>query len=137
LDINQLDAINAFINATLDEIVYYRIPEGFHVPGKYLLFNKTLYNLAQAPRLWFKNLNNILLSIGFRQILDIPYLFTNKVIIVFFYINNIAILNRKKNKTIAKKFKADLYQRYKLKNKEKLKWFLKLRIVRNQEARKI
>jgi hypothetical protein len=43
------------------------------------------------------------------------------VIIVFFYINNIAILNRKENKTIAKKFKADLYQKYKLKDKEELK----------------
>jgi hypothetical protein len=43
------------------------------------------------------------------------------MIIVFFYINDIIILNRKKNKTITKKFKTDLYQKYKLKNKEKLK----------------
>jgi hypothetical protein len=35
--------------------------------------------------------------------------------------DNIAILNRKKNKTITKKFKTNLYQKYKLKNKEKLK----------------
>jgi hypothetical protein len=102
-------------------MVYYRIPEGFYVPGKYLLFNKTFYNLARAPRFWFKNLNSILLSIGFRQILDTPYLFTSRVIIVFFYIDDITILNRKENKTITKKFKADLYQKYKLKDKEKLK----------------
>jgi hypothetical protein len=43
------------------------------------------------------------------------------MIIVFFYINDIIILNRKKNKIIIKKFKADLYQKYKLKDKEKLK----------------
>jgi predicted GNAT superfamily acetyltransferase len=43
------------------------------------------------------------------------------MIIVFFYIDDIAVLNRKKNKTIAKKFKADLYQKYKLKDKEELK----------------
>jgi hypothetical protein len=59
------------------------------------------------------------------------------MIIVFFYINDITILNRKENKAIAKKFKADLYQKYKLKDKEKLKWFLKLRIVCNREAQKI
>jgi hypothetical protein len=43
------------------------------------------------------------------------------MIIVFFYINDIIIFNQKENKTITKKFKTDLYQRYKLKNKGKLK----------------
>jgi hypothetical protein len=47
-------------------MVYYRIPEGFYVLGKYLLLNKTLFGLARAPRFCFKNLNSILLSIGFR-----------------------------------------------------------------------
>jgi hypothetical protein len=121
LDISQLDAINTFTNITLDEMVYYRILEGFHVLGKYLLLNKALYSLARAPRFWFKNLSSIFLSISFKQIPDTPCLFTSRVIIVFFYIDDIAVLNRKKNKTIAKKFKADLYQKYKLKDKEKLK----------------
>jgi hypothetical protein len=84
-------------------------------------FNKALYGLARAPRFWFKNLSGIFLSIGFKQILDISCLFTSRMIIVFFYINDITILNRKKNKVITKKFKADLYQKYKLKDKEKLK----------------
>jgi hypothetical protein len=43
------------------------------------------------------------------------------MIIIFFYINNIAIFNQKKNKAITKEFKTDLYQKYKLKDKEKLK----------------
>jgi Reverse transcriptase (RNA-dependent DNA polymerase) len=118
-------------------MVYCRILEGFYIPGKYLLLNKTLYSLARAPRLWFKNLSSILLSIGFRQIPDIPCFFTSGVIIVFFYIDDIAVLNRKENRAITKKFKANLYQKYKLKDKKELKWFLKLRIIRDQEARKI
>jgi hypothetical protein len=102
-------------------VVYCRILEGFHIPGKYLLLNKALYGLARAPRFWFKNLGSILLSIDFRQIPDTPCLFTSRVIIVFFYIDDIAVLNHKKNKAITKKFKANLYQKYKLKDKEKLK----------------
>jgi hypothetical protein len=43
------------------------------------------------------------------------------MIIIFFYINDIVILNRKKNKVITKEFTTDLYQKYKLKDKEKLK----------------
>jgi hypothetical protein len=118
---SQLDAISTFTNITLDEIVYYRMLERFYIPGKYLLLNKILYSLARAPRFWFKNFSSIFLSMGFRQILDIPCLFTSGVIIVFFYIDDIVVFNRKKNKTITKKFKANLYQRYKLKDKEKLK----------------
>jgi hypothetical protein len=102
-------------------MVYCRILERFYILGKYLFLNKTLYSLARAPRFWFKNLSNIFLSIGFRQILDTSCLFINRVIIVFFYIDNITILNHKKNRVITKKFKADLYQKYKLKNKEELK----------------
>jgi predicted GNAT superfamily acetyltransferase len=43
------------------------------------------------------------------------------VIIVFFYIDDIAVLNRKENRAITKKFKANLYQKYKLKDKKELK----------------
>jgi hypothetical protein len=118
-------------------MVYYRILEGFYVLGKYLFLNKIFYSLAQAPRFWFKNLSNIFLSIGFRQILDISCFFTSRVIIIFFYINDITIFNRKENKIITKKFKADLYQRYKLKDKEELKWFFKLRIIYDRETQKI
>jgi hypothetical protein len=118
-------------------VVYYRIPEGFHVLGKYISLNKALYSLARAPRFWFKNLSSILLSIGFRQIPDTPCLFISRVIIVFFYIDDIIILNRKENRIITKKFKTNLYQRYKLKNKGELKKSLKLKIVRDREARKI
>jgi hypothetical protein len=97
------------------------MPERFYILGKYFFLNKTFYNLARAPRFWFKNLNSIFLSIGFRQILDISCLSTSRIIIVFLYINNIAIFNRKENRIITKKFKTDLYQRYKLKDKRELK----------------
>jgi hypothetical protein len=95
--------------------------ERFYILGKYLLLNKAFYSLARAPRFWFKNISNIFLSISFRQILDISCLFISRIIIVFFYIDDIAIFNRKENKAITKEFKADLYQRYKLKDKKKLK----------------
>jgi hypothetical protein len=105
LDISQLDAVNTFINITLDKIFYYRILEGFYIPGKYLFLNKTFYNLARAPRFWFKNFSNILLSIGFRQILDIFCFFISRVIIVFFYMDDIIIFNRKEIKQLLKNSK--------------------------------
>jgi hypothetical protein len=40
LDISQLDTISIFTNITLDEIIYYRIPEGFYILGKYFFLTK-------------------------------------------------------------------------------------------------
>jgi hypothetical protein len=102
-------------------MVYYRIPKRFHILGKYFFLNKTFYNLARAPRFWFKNLSSIFLSISFRHILDILYIFTSGMIIIFFYINDIIIFNQKENRIITKEFKTNLYQKYKLKNKRELK----------------
>jgi hypothetical protein len=90
-------------------MVYYQIPEGFYILGKYLFLNKAFYSLARVPRFWFKNLSSIFLSIGFRQIPDTFCLFTSRMIIVFFYIDDIVIFNRKENRIITKEFKADLY----------------------------
>jgi hypothetical protein len=45
LDGWQLDAINAFINLELDELVYYELPAGFQVPGKCIRLLRALYGL--------------------------------------------------------------------------------------------
>jgi hypothetical protein len=45
LDIYQWDAVNAFINALLDELVFVRYPEGFDQEGMYLLLIRALYGL--------------------------------------------------------------------------------------------
>jgi hypothetical protein len=51
LETRQLDAINAFVNCDLDEIVYIRLLPGFKKPEKVLLLRKALYRLRQSPLL--------------------------------------------------------------------------------------
>ena len=43
LETLQMDTVNAFVHADLDELVYMRMPPGFTVPGKVLRLNKALY----------------------------------------------------------------------------------------------
>jgi hypothetical protein len=45
LETIQLDAINAFVNANLNELVYMRTPSGFPVKNHVLRLNKALYGL--------------------------------------------------------------------------------------------
>ena len=49
LNTAQFDAINAFPNALLDEIVYVKYPDGFKRPGWVYLVNRALYQLPALP----------------------------------------------------------------------------------------
>jgi Reverse transcriptase (RNA-dependent DNA polymerase) len=51
LEIQQYDAVNAFINADVDEEIYCYCPEGFKEPGMTWKLRKALYGLKQSPLL--------------------------------------------------------------------------------------
>ena len=56
LETLQLDAVNAFVHADLDEVVYMTMPPGFSQPKKVLRLNKALYGLRRSPRCGRQNL---------------------------------------------------------------------------------
>ena len=68
LETRQMDAINAFVNCDLDEVVYMRLPPGFEKPGKVLLLNKALYGLRRSPLLWQKKLIDVFTNLGFELV---------------------------------------------------------------------
>ena len=45
LDIQQGNAVNAFINSLINKIIYIKCPDGFTIKGKYLLLRRALYGL--------------------------------------------------------------------------------------------
>ena len=45
LEAHQFDAVSAFTNSKLDEMVYCEYPEGFHQSGKCLFLLQALYGL--------------------------------------------------------------------------------------------
>jgi hypothetical protein len=51
LETIQLDAVNAFVNAKLDELVYMRTPPGFPIRNHVLRLNRALYGLRRSPLL--------------------------------------------------------------------------------------
>ena len=62
------------------------------------------YGLPQSPLLWFNDLNETLTGIGFRQISEAKCLFTNGVLIIIFYVDDIAVLNCKADCQAAAEF---------------------------------
>nr|GEV76174.1 retrovirus-related Pol polyprotein from transposon TNT 1-94 [Tanacetum cinerariifolium] len=63
----QMDIKTTFLNGPLKEEIYVNQPDGFidpHHPAKVYHLKKALYGLRQAPRAWYDELSNFLLSKG-------------------------------------------------------------------------
>ena len=67
-----------------------------------------LYGLKISPLLWYKELTNILTKFSLKPVLGTNCLYTNGQLIVFFYIDDIAILYTKKDLLRLEEFKAKL-----------------------------
>lgn len=63
----QLDAINAFVHALLDEIVFIKMPPRYREWGKVLRLYKALYGLRRSPLLWQQKLTDQLKALGFED----------------------------------------------------------------------
>jgi hypothetical protein len=70
LELRSVDITSAFTNGDLDEEIYMRQPEGFHVgsPNQVCRLRKSLYGLKQSARQWNKKLHSVLTELGFKRI---------------------------------------------------------------------
>ena len=75
LHVHQMDVVNAFLNAELEEEIWMEIPEGMEdadidspTEDHVLKLLKSLYVLKQAPRNWNQNINTFLIEeLGFTR----------------------------------------------------------------------
>jgi len=100
--------VNAFTNARLDKPVYYYCPEGFDQNRHILKLLIALYGLKVSPLLWYKELTNTLAKFGLKPVLGTNCLYTNRQLIIFFYVDDIAVLFAKKNIQRLEEFEAKL-----------------------------
>jgi len=108
LEIQQYNTINTFTNAKLNKLVYCYCPEGFNQNGYILKLLIALYGLKILPLLWYKELNNTLIKFGLKPVSGTNCLYTNRQLIIFFYIDNIAVIYTKKDLLRLEEFKAKL-----------------------------
>src|SRR6266568_6561928 len=108
LKIQQYNAVNAFTNAKLNKLVYCYCPEGFNQNGYVLKLLMALHGLKILLLLWYKELISTLTEFGLKPVLGTNYLYTDGRLIVFFYVDNIAILFAKKDFLRLEEFKAKL-----------------------------
>jgi Reverse transcriptase (RNA-dependent DNA polymerase)/GAG-pre-integrase domain len=137
LELLQYDAVNAFVNADLDENVFMRLPPGHRKSGKILILNKALFGLRKSPILWQKLLTKALQDIGFKPIPHETCCLTYDGITIFFYVDDIVLAFRNDQKVKALGLIDQLQRRFKLSGGEELQWFLGIEVIRDRKQKLI
>ena len=138
LDLIQLDAVAAFLNSTLPNDVYTKVPDGFPNPGMCWKLVKALYGLRVSPKLWLQEATGVLQRLGFTNIPEDPCVFINNDgIIIFFYVDDILIASPKTKQNEAADIKLKLQRTWELTDHGDARWFLGIRIVRDRQLKKL
>lgn len=98
LDTIQLDAVNAYLNANVPTdqgAIYVKPPPGFKQKGKMPQLKKALYGLPLSGMLWQQSIIQRLKTITFHKVCEDSCLFTDKTVIIFYYVDVFVIIARK------------------------------------------
>ena len=138
LELDQMDAVNAFVNCPLEEeVVFMRMPPGFSKPGRILLLRKALYGLRRSPLLWQQHLTRSLEELGFEKVPQEPCVMKKGAVIVFFYVDDIVWAYKNEDQGIAKEAMRGLRERYKMTLLGEPRWFLGIHILRDRAKKTI
>lgn len=137
LELIQYDVVNAFVHAHLDQDIFMRMPQGYRKPGTILKLNKALYGLRISPLLWQKVFTKTLQECGFDQVPHEPCCFIKGGVLVFFYVDDIIIAHRSKDKPAVDELVWQLKKTYNISGGDAAQWFLGMEILRDRTEKKI
>jgi hypothetical protein len=141
LEVIHLDAVNAFVNADVDEEIYITMPEGYKEGRKdmVLKLQKALYGLCKSLKLWFIEILATLRRLGLIPVPDKPYLFVHptKPILIFFYVDDILLMATKPHLTDLEELAINLANTYEIRRMKEFNQFLNIRIIRDRPNRRL
>ena len=97
----QVDYVNAFAQANVDDNIYIKLPKGFDSPhdGHYVLkLRKSFYGLQQSPLAWFDTLSTGLRARGFHPSEIDPCLFLASGIICIIYVDDCLFVTKEQGR---------------------------------------
>ncbi|GKD98776.1 retrovirus-related pol polyprotein from transposon TNT 1-94 [Tanacetum coccineum] len=129
----QIDVKTAFLFGPLKEEVYVNQPDGFidpYHPDQVYRLKKALYRLKQAPRAWYDELSNFLVSKGFSKGSIDPTLFITKygedILLVQIYVYDIIFGST--NPKLSKRLEKLMHNKFEMSMMGELKFFLGIQI---------
>ena len=142
LEIKQYDALNAFVNSLIDEVVYVAPPPGrmrgvYMDPSCALRLRRALYGLRRSPRLWQLELTATLRNLGLEPIAEEPCLFVGYGIIILVYVDDILLFYLPHNHRKADDIAQSLQKQYELRYEGNGESFLGVKINRDRTRRTV
>jgi hypothetical protein len=143
LVMEHIDVKCAFLNGTVEEMVYMHVPEGLkhqYAPGTILRLVVSLYGLKQAPRCWNKKLCDTLAELGLQPISADPCIFLrmypngDKLIVPAFVDD---LLPMATTQEILDEFKEQIGKKFKTTNLGAVSFFLGVAIQRSKDELRI
>jgi hypothetical protein len=98
-----MDVVTTYLYGPLDSDIYKKVPDGIPIPNPKASraiycekLNKSLYNLKQSGPMWYNQLSEFLLQMGYTNSDDCPCVFIKKsqtrFYIIFVYVDDINII---------------------------------------------
>jgi hypothetical protein len=141
LHMRSVDITAAFTHGDLDETIYMRQPEGFHVgdPDDVCILDKALYGLKQAARQWNLKLHAALLEMGFKRLESdrsiYLYVRGGVRIIIPVYVDDITFVS--KEEAALDQVVLELSKYFKVRDLGPTRFLLGIQIERDWEKRSI
>ena len=143
LDLRQIDFKGAFLNGILSEEVYLEQPKGFAVgdPMEFVLkLIKSLYGLVQSAYAWNKELDELLLKLGFTALMTEPCLYVRRnagkdnFILFGVHVDDGLFVGPKDE---IDEIVAEINDKFEIKDMREPKFFLGMHVSRDREGRTI
>ena len=141
-NLTSIDVQQAYLQATLTETLYMRMPPGLpsRAPdGTPLLvqLKKSLYGLKQAGRAWWLLLTSFLTNWGFTQSTVDVCLYTyqsgSSILWLLVWVDDTIIVDN--DVGLRERFVADLGRRFPVEDKRDLSWILGVKVCRDRKRR--
>ena len=143
LEVEKLDVKAALLHGELEEEIYMQQPEGFEVKGKEHLvckLKKSLYELKQVPRQWYKKFDSFMMSHGYIKTSSDHCVLTRKFsnddfIILLLYVDDMLIIGHDSSKI--DRLKRELSKSFAMKDLGSAKQILGMKISHDRKNRKL
>jgi hypothetical protein len=132
-----MDVKTTFLNGVIKEEVYIEKPQGFEVEDRkshFCKLKKALYRLKKAPRAWYGQIDNFIMSLRFTKIKEDSNLYfkvmNNEPVILLLYVDEL-FLTREEN--LITECKKRLASEFEMKDLGLMNYFLGLEVCQSLE----
>ena len=149
LELKQLDYRTAFLNANMDEVLFMEQAPGFVVPPTngstskdqrlVCLLIKSLYGTKQAPRNWYKQVNALMVSLGFTPLISDSCIYvrtssTGRLMMVSLYVDDKLVAYHHDDTSEWNDIKRTIGGAFAIDDIGDCHWILQMLIVRDRTA---